>query len=212
MKAGTSKLQISIFSFNINGVKNKFENLANIFQDQELWVIIETHFKVRYKCPDGFRCVARSTPLNLHEKRCGGVIIYQNIHSSIALHLLNVDFLDCAICLLKDFDILLVGMYIPPVNSIYYKKDYFNQLEIILHHYKLKKVILVGYLNQCKIWSAPHYRQNPDVTLNNHGRKLIKICNLHGFHIVNGLDSECDTKFTWFKGKLRSQKRYLCNK
>ena len=96
-------------------------------------------------------------------------------------------------------------MYIPPANSIYYKKDYFNQLEIIIHHYKLKKVILVGDLNARFGTPAPHYRQNPDVILNNHGRKLINICNLHGFHIVNGLDSECDTKFTCFKGKLRSQ-------
>ena len=76
-------------------MKNKFENLANIFQDHELLVIIETHFKIRYKCPDGFRSVGRSTPLNLHEKGRGGVIIYQNTHSSIALHLLNVDFRLC---------------------------------------------------------------------------------------------------------------------
>ena len=85
IKAGTTRTQISILFYNINGVQNKFEEkkLINIFNAHDLLIITETHFKTKYKSPDGFVCIRHSKPLNTNSKGRGGVIIYKKRKFSI---------------------------------------------------------------------------------------------------------------------------------
>ena len=95
MKAGTPEIKISVLSYNLNGVLNKFEeeNLANYLRKFDLLVITETHFKIRYKSPGGFNCISRSEPLNICQKGRGGVIIYKNKNFHTQVDLVNINLL-----------------------------------------------------------------------------------------------------------------------
>ena len=121
--------------------------MINICKANDLLIITETHFKTRYKSLDGFLCIGRSKPLNMHSKGRGGGIISKKENSPLELGVMLIDFFDCVICSFKETDVILIGMCIPPDNSNYYNSDYFTQLELVLDHYKHSKIILAGDLN-----------------------------------------------------------------
>ena len=53
----------NIISWNINGVKEKFniDQVTSLFENIDIVIIGETHFGIRTKCPIGFEIVGRST-------------------------------------------------------------------------------------------------------------------------------------------------------
>ena len=70
-------MKYSVLVWNINGVKEKFENdtVKNLFHVYDILIIMETHFMKRHKCPENFKLVSRSTPLSFSYGR-GGVAVY----------------------------------------------------------------------------------------------------------------------------------------
>ena len=66
-------------------------------------------------------------------------------------------------------------------------------------------MLLVGDLNARVATPTILHKVNPDTTVNSHGRKLLKLCKQHNFNIINGMNAQCDSNFTFFRGKTRSQ-------
>ena len=73
------KAKLKIFTWNINGIKNKFanENILSILLKFDLVIINETHFGVRSKCPENFTLIGRSKKVISKLPR-GGVAIYRS--------------------------------------------------------------------------------------------------------------------------------------
>ena len=83
MNAGySSKIPIKICTWNINGVKRKFdnENVLNIVKKYDILIIIESKFGERIVCPNGFIYVGRSKKIESKSPR-GGVAVFKNNES-----------------------------------------------------------------------------------------------------------------------------------
>ena len=109
--------------WNINGVKNKFmsEVTTDVIQNSDILVITETHFNVRTKCPTNFVLLDRSPPTESKKPR-GGVAIYKKIHCALQITTL-LKLPDCIICEIKNTNIILIALYIPPSNSPFFNED-----------------------------------------------------------------------------------------
>ena len=116
----------------MNGVKNKFsnENVLDIFKNFDLLCVSETHFGVRSKCPDGFTLIGRSKA-TASKKLRGGVALFRKNLCSVDIELFYDGFQDSIICRIMNTDVLLVVMYLPPSNSIYFEEKYFDNLDLI---------------------------------------------------------------------------------
>ena len=129
---------IRVFSFrlcfwNLNGVRNKFmtNKIKDLLGDKDMLVILETHFNIRSKCPDGFTLIARSMTIDSKKDR-GGVAIYKKNACNIDFVVLHKNFPDCVVCEIKYTGIVIIALYIPPSNSTYYKDNYFDTLNILI--------------------------------------------------------------------------------
>ena len=60
----------NIFSWSINGVKEKFKSIdvTNLFKNEDIVIICETHFGIRTKCPEGFILIGRSNVIKSKKK------------------------------------------------------------------------------------------------------------------------------------------------
>ena len=108
-------------------------------------------------------------------------------------------------------DVLLVVMYLPPSNSVYYDEKYFENLDLIYGMFHSYQLFVVGDLN-CRVGTPSHsninYTSNPDTVVNRNGSKLNKWLCGKNLCIMNGYNSETkkmDSNFTFFRGKSRSQ-------
>ena len=142
------KNSFKICFWNLNGVKNKFMSLVtnDMIQFSDIVVISETHFNIRTKCPTNFILLERSPPIESKRPR-GGVAIYKKIHCSLELvTLLNLP--DCIVCEIKDTDVILVAVYIPPSTSQFFTEDIFDQIKaMLLYFIPQKSVYILGDLN-----------------------------------------------------------------
>ena len=100
------------------------------------------------------------------------------------------DINDTIICEIRNSNVVIIGIYIPPENSIYYDKSYFINLELTLPSLKHKIIICGGDMN-ARICTANdnteiQYINNPDTCINSNGGKLLNICNNQKITIANG--------------------------
>ena len=188
-------------------MKQKFTqtDVKDLFTECEILVINESKFNIRAKCPNGFIIIGRSCPSGSSIPR-GGVIVYRKISSFIDAELISNDFIDCVIFRILLMNIICVAPYIPPSNSNYFQKEYFDNLELFLEKFKKDSTLCFGDLNTRfgeprVIRDYANYNPNPDTVVNSNGRTLKN-------HIVNGLYTDkinCESNFSYFRGGLRSQ-------
>ena len=207
--------KLTLCFWNINGVKNKFnsDDVIEIFRNKDIIAISETHFNIRSKCPKGFFMVGRSKIIKSLKPR-GGVAIYKNQNSQIKIKSINIDFTDCVVIELVDTSIVIIALYIPPHNTLYYKDEYFSNIRIMLDTLgKTRKIYIVGDLNSRINNNFPkrgyEYTQNPDSTVNQNGRILINILKEYeNLIVVNGFVSEnntYDSNYTFYRKNWMSQ-------
>ena len=188
-----------------------FENTKNILSHNDIVIISETHFNIRTKCPEGFYLAGRSKASESDKAR-GGVAVFKNILCNMKLNIITDDLKDCVIFEICNTQIVVIAIYIVPSNSKYYTEMYFKNLELMIEHFKNRQIIIIGDMNSRVGTPTKHmfdYIENPDVTINSNGRSLLKILERNDdLFIVNGLNDSnitCESKFTFFRGDLRSQ-------
>ena len=93
-------------------------------------IFSKTQLSVRGKCPPGFILVARSRKVDSKGPR-GGVAIYKKESCHIRIELIYNGLRDCVICRILDTNIIIIGLYIPPINSEYFTDTYFKNLDLI---------------------------------------------------------------------------------
>ena len=200
----------------MNGVGNKFNNnnVRDILikDNYDIVVVVETHFNVRIKCPPNYYFVGKSKYENTPKPQ-GGMAVYQKKDSMFYLDILADNFVDLVVLQIKNSDFVLVPIYIPPLDSRFYTKDYFNSLELVIDTFINSKLLIFGDLNSRVGTPPPYagiiYTENPDSVINQHGRSLLSIMQKYSLHLVNGYSSidgeQYDSNFTYFKGTKRSQ-------
>ena len=216
MNANCPEKEINILTWNINGIKDKFSNddVLGIFKDFNLLILGETHLGVRTKCPPGFEMIARSKQVPSKAPR-GGVAVYKNLNCSFIVDLIYDGLRDCVVCQIRDTSLIIVAIYIPPQNSIYFEDSYFMNLELIHRRYKDSILIITGDLN-CRIGTPNQnnliYTENPDQTKNNTGARLMQWLLHKKLFVVNGLSwngTTYDSKYTCYRGRYQSQNDLL---
>ena len=105
-----------------------------MFENQDIIIIIETRSGVRTKSPEGFILSDRSTAIKSKKPR-GGVAVFKNKHIDVEIDIISIDFRDCVIFEIRDTDIVIAAMYIPPRNSEFFDDIYFNNLELLCQHF-----------------------------------------------------------------------------
>ena len=194
---------------------NKFlsSDSLHLFSNHDILAIIETHFGKRIKCPEEFYYITRSKSL-ISKKPRGGVAIFKRKESLLRVDSINTDFRDCVIVYFKDCDVVLAVIYIPPSNSIYYDDIYFTYIRLLFSRFRNSKLLIVGDLN-CRYGNIKYkdpkisHLMNPDIIINENGRKLRKLIEENeDIILVNGL--VCNGRifvshFTFFRCEFKSQ-------
>ena len=206
---------MNILSWNINGVKQKFSNseVVDVFRDKDIVVITESHFNVRVKCPDGFIFCGRSKPIESKQAR-GGVAVYRNLHFQFNVDVITDIFRDAVVLRVRNTNLVIAAVYIPPYNSDYYDDISFRNCELIMEHFSSMNTLIVGDLNSrvgCVegIYTNVVHKDNPDGIINRNGKILREICQANSNYILlNGysnVNKNFDSKYTFYRGALRSQ-------
>ena len=206
---------LSLFYWNMRGVRNKFEcdQVLNLLTNVDVLVVSETHFGIRSKSPKGFYLVVRSDPLHSVKPR-GGVAIYKKYTAEIETRPFKMNLPDCCVISIVNTKILIIALYIPPWNSQYYSNSYFDNFKTVYESLSSTyEIIIVGDLNARISNRFPHretsYKRNPDQTINQHGQQLISILShCETMKVVNGAitsENGYDSEFTFFSGNRKSQ-------
>ena len=122
------------------------------------------------------------------------------------------EFLDCVVCRIKNTDVILVAMYIPPSNSTYFDDKHFSNLEVIYNMFQSYQILILGDLN-CRLGTPQNnnnikYIPNPDTATNANGLRLKKWIHGKDIFILNGYTSDSKffhSNFTFFRGRSQSQ-------
>ena len=139
------------------------------------------------------------------EKPRGGCIIF--IKENLMKFVENIEkkFNDCIIVYMCH-NIMLCCFYIPPANSNYFA-EHFDIIEAFSSNEKEtpKNIIICGDLNS-RIGSVGKlndyfYQENPNVIVNQHGRKLLEICKNNNLLPLNNMNN--------FSGDFTHKKRKL---
>ena len=115
---------------------------------------------------------------------------------------------DRVIAQIRNTDLVIGAVYIPPVNSAYDDDDiYFENLKLIRDHFKSSHLIIAGDFN-CRVSSlynvkpGYNYLFNLDTTKNSNGTHLLEVCNdKPDVFILDGLTNiskKFDSNFTFF--------------
>ena len=168
----------------MNGVKEKFSNeyTLKFLQKFDILVITETHFNIRVKCPAGFTLVGRSPKIQSSAgKGIHGVAVFKNINKNFILDIITTEFIDSVVFRVRDSELILAAMYIPPSNSQYFSDKYFNNFRMLCDFFSNKQLVILGDLNART--STPlltnnneYYATNPDTIVNANGRRVKEIC------------------------------------
>ena len=181
-------------------------------------MITETHFKIRFKTPNKYFLVAKSKTVYKNKAR-GGVAVYQKEDSMFNVDVISTDFNDLIVFAIRDSDSKFAAVYLPPIDSKYYSKDYFDAFDLICDKFVgSTQFYAFGDFNS-RIGSITsqnfEYIQNPDTEVNGHGKIFLDIINKYNLTIVNGCINDnftCDSAFTYYKANKRSQIDFtVCN-
>ena len=121
-------------------------HIINLFLEYDIIVLCESHFNVRITCPEGFVFSGRSKPVESKRPR-GGVVVYTNKQLDAELVILTDDLRDALIISIKDSNIIIAALYIPPINSQFYHDIYFDNLNLIMDRFQNSDIIITGDLN-----------------------------------------------------------------
>ena len=99
-----------------------------------------------------------------------------------------------------------------PSNSMYFEDSYFNNVTLVMNHFKDRQVFIMGDMNS-RTGTPKHeqlqYVTNPDISINAHGRKLLTILDDNKrWCVVNGAkynNRTYESKFTFHRGEVHSQ-------
>ena len=179
-------------------------DVKDLFTECEILVINESKFNTRAKYPNGFIIIGRSCPSGSSIPR--GVIVYRKMSSFIDAQLISNDFIDCVIFRILPMNIICVAPYIPPSNSNYFQKEYFDNLELFLEKFKKDSTLCFGDLNTRfgeprVIRDDANYNSNPDTVVNSNGRTLKWRSRITSSMVYINYESN----FSYFRGGLRSQ-------
>ena len=100
---------------------------------------------------------------------------------------------DCVVFMIRNTDLVIGAMYIPPYNSEYYDDIYFKNLELLLDHFSSKHLIIIGDLNSRvgilnNSVTAHKYMSNSDTAVNINDKILLNLFKAYpNFVIINGL-------------------------
>ena len=72
-------------------------------------------------CPDNFVFIGRSKKITSKSPR-GGVAAFKKRNFNIEIVEMYDNFRDCFIFKIKDSELVIIAMYIPPSNSLYYDR------------------------------------------------------------------------------------------
>ena len=217
MKAGSHYEMVSkILSWNINGVKEKFDNeeLTKWFKTFDILIITETHFSIRVKSPKHLIFVGRSkTNQSSAGKTIHGVTIYKNVEKEFQLDIVTDELIDGVVVRLKDSNLIIAGTYIPPMNSTYFSDRSFDNLHMLNDCFHDRQLVILGDPN-ARI-STPKsskknnvYSTNPDLIMSTSGRRLTNLYENSDLDIVNGLhykDKVFESGYTCFRGNCKPQ-------
>ena len=103
------------------------------------------------------------------KKPRGGVVIYKKKSTQIQIDIICNEFRDCVVVQIRNTNMVLACMYIPPENSKYYDDIYFDNLQMLLNHFNDRYLLIAGDLNS-RFGNLISQSQNPDKTTNKHGK------------------------------------------
>ena len=109
----------------------------------------------------------------------------------------------------------IFSLYIPPVDSFYFKDEQFSDVSNVFQPKNPDYAIIGGGDLNTRIGTVKShsnfnlsYSKNPDETVNSHGRSLLQICKSESIIILNHLKNQgksFDGDFTYIKGDKKSQ-------
>ena len=146
------------------------------------------------------------------ELLCINSLLNQYSSTVMSVELVYDGLRDCIVCQVRDTPIIIIALYIPPSNSVYYEESYFMNLDMVYNKFQNYQMIVTGDLN-CRV-GTPHYNtnlnydENPDSTKNPNGEKLLRWLEGKNLVIINGLiwkNTSHDSKHTFYRGKKCSQ-------
>ena len=140
---------MSTLFWNMNGVGNKFKKIdvTNIFKNgrYDVIAITETHFNIRIKCPNDYHFIGKSKNVSKNKPR-GGVAVYQKKDSIFVLDVISEDYPDCVILQVRNTNIILITLYLPPIDSKFYDTSYFDSL-ILFYFWRSQLTCKYSYVS-----------------------------------------------------------------
>ena len=165
---------------------------------------------------DGFKIVGEEdVPL---VSKHGGNVVY--IRNDLYEHLLTLRFSKVSISFNFTFapNVVFMGIYIYPIDSVNYNDGDFALLSkeiefwlergftpFIAGDFNSRIGDISSFSRNCLRW---RYRKNIDSILNQHGKALLNICDIHQIQPINDCkyyNTQFDGSYTYCKGDKRSQ-------
>ena len=172
---------------------------------------METHFKVRNKCPDNFEIVGKSVPLCDNTGR-GGVAVYARKVMKLSFRVYHDVCPEAVVLKLCNSNIVLIAPYVVPDNSKFKISNIFSILDFVIQNFSRDYMYVMGDLNaRCATPTYSNtyqYCTNPDTAINANGRKILSLCSERNLTMLNGLlyhGKQFDSNFTFHRGSLQSQ-------
>ena len=205
------KTVLNIFSWNIEGKHHILKNqkLKNSLKSYDIMFIHETHCNREMEIKiDGYNAVQHPCLLSSNEHPRGGCIMF--IKNNLQKYVEGIDKnYNDTIVVYMSFNLIICGMYVPPVNSKYFG-DHFDILDV--YSSAKKHVILCGDLNSrvghLGELNGLTYSDNPDTEVNEHGKSLIEVCKSNKMIPLNMLSMDNKTfvgGYTFNRSNHKSQ-------
>ena len=161
---------------------------------------------------DGYDSIPHPCVYSSDERPRGGCIMYVKKHLMKFVEGVDKNYND-TIILYMNFNIIICGIYIPPVTSKYFE-DHFDILDI--YSSTEKHVLICGDLNarvgNLKQLNGFEYKNNPDNEINQHGKALVDMCESNDMIPLNMLTNRSvsfEGGFTFRRGNQKSQNDWI---
>ena len=119
---------------------------------------METHFKVRHKCPEEFELVGKSVPLCEKTGR-GGVAVYARKMMELSFRVYHDICPDAVVVKLCNINIVIIAPYVVPDNSKFKINNIFSILDFIIQNFPRDCVYDGG--SECKMCNTEYHTYTP---------------------------------------------------
>ncbi len=200
-------------------LKNKKIKIA--LSEYDILFIHETHCTLEMEFHiDNFKAFNNPCTLSSSERPRGGCIMFVKNHLMKYVTCVDKNFNDSIIVYIMK-NTVICGFYIPPDTSKYFDCQ-MELLETLSVYDKTdpRKILICGDLNSrigvVDSLNGEVYQPNPDVAMNQHGRRLLNICESNNLVPLNMLiknQKKFRGGFTFHRGNLKSQNDWIiCSK